>query len=83
MSVSVTVIRAGLPRTCTTQAELASALGIACTVENGLGVPRASLDDVDVEAVGAAAAFRVTDEPYGTDYTLRPDVQRQSTAEAA
>lgn len=83
MSVSVTVIRAGLPKTCTTQAEYASALGIACTADNGLGVPRASLDDVDVEAIASAAGFRVTDEPYGTDYTLRPDVQRQPAAQAA
>jgi hypothetical protein len=76
MPVTVTVIRAGLPWTCSSQAELAHALAMECTVDNGFAMPSAPLDDLDIEVLASAVGFRATDEPYGTDYTLRPDIGR-------
>lgn len=72
MHIIATVIRAARPRTCTTQAELAAALGIPCSIDTGLNNPLENLDDVDVEAVGLAAGYRLSTEPYLSDYVLRP-----------
>jgi hypothetical protein len=47
-----------------------------CTVDNGFAMPSAPLDDLDIEVLASAVGFRATDEPYGTDYTLRPDIGR-------
>jgi hypothetical protein len=77
MQITATVIRAALPRTCTTQEELAAALGIPCSTDVGLSNPSGSLDDVDVEAVGMAAGFRLSTEAYPADFVLRPTRQRQ------
>lgn len=72
MHIIATVIRAALPRTCTTQGELAAALGIGCLPSSGLSDPLDDLDDVDVEAVADAAGYRITTESYPSDYVLRP-----------
>lgn len=72
MSITVTVIRAGIRRSCSEQRELALALGVPCDNAHGFTGPAASVEDLDMDEVAEAAGFRVSEgEPYGDTYTMR------------